>query len=70
MCSQQCVEPARPPPSSRSLGLGLCGPLADIVLTAPLFVPAAPAVWAQGPTFTGTSPVAPLCPRESGMPFV
>ena len=44
-------------------------PLADIVLTATRFVPVVPAVWAQGPAFTGTSPVAPLHPRGGGQAF-
>ena len=49
----------------RTLGLGTKACIKVIVRTAPLFVPAAPAVWAQGPTFTDTSPVALLCPWVS-----
>ena len=69
MRSQRCLEPAGPPPSSISLGLDHFALWPISCSLPPLFVTAVPAVWAQGPAFPGTSPVAPLHPRGGGQAF-
>ena len=70
-CLKQAVSGAGwPPGRDDPSGWATERPLADISCSLPpLFVPAVPAVWAQGPAFTGTSPVAPLRPRGGGQAF-